>query len=346
MRAIRKDSLFPQVADRLRQRIETGALTGALPGVQKLALEFKVNFMTVDKALNVLSAEGLVHRVPRQGTFVSHRRTVAFAMHRPEESIRKRAIFGELIGALQQKSAEASCMLALFDLERADAVQAEMLARRVDGLITLGNEAGLELPEPLRRLPRINALGVPPAHPSADQVTIDNGRIGRMAAEYLHRRGCRKVIALAPTHHRPPAVIRSDAFVEEAFRLGMEPRIYREEAPLAEERYETLAPMLENWRRDGFAATGIFAVNDFTAAVATNFLLLQGLKPNRDVFVIGCNRPLSSFLPREYDFAYIDPNLGAIAEAALKRLFERLADPELPVKIQILQPLMIRNSVQ
>ena len=160
MRAIRKDSLFPQVADRLRQRIETGALTGALPGVQKLALEFKVNFMTVDKALNVLSAEGLVHRVPRQGTFVSHRRTVAFAMHRPDESIRKRALFGELIGALQQKTAEASCMLALFDLERADAVQAEMLARRVDGLITLGNEADRELPEPLRRLPRSGRTSV------------------------------------------------------------------------------------------------------------------------------------------------------------------------------------------
>lgn len=39
MRAIRKDSLFPQVAGRLRQRIETGALTGA----RKPALEFKVN---------------------------------------------------------------------------------------------------------------------------------------------------------------------------------------------------------------------------------------------------------------------------------------------------------------
>jgi DNA-binding GntR family transcriptional regulator len=59
-----------QVAAILRGRIERGELAGRLPSYMTLATELDVAPMTVQRALAILKAEGLIYSVPGRGTFV------------------------------------------------------------------------------------------------------------------------------------------------------------------------------------------------------------------------------------------------------------------------------------
>ena len=63
---------YHQIAAQLAQRIVAGAYTqGARLAERDLAAEYAVSRFTVRDALRVLETQGLVHRVPRQGTFVA-----------------------------------------------------------------------------------------------------------------------------------------------------------------------------------------------------------------------------------------------------------------------------------
>ena len=60
-----------QIADVLRHQILAGAFTGQLPGEARLCHEFEASRNTVREALGLLSAEGLVDRLPGVGTTVT-----------------------------------------------------------------------------------------------------------------------------------------------------------------------------------------------------------------------------------------------------------------------------------
>ena len=69
---------YPKVLNSLRLKIRRGHYGSMLPGVQQLARDFDVNFMTVNKAVNMLVDENLLYRIPNKGTFV--RRTYRIAL--------------------------------------------------------------------------------------------------------------------------------------------------------------------------------------------------------------------------------------------------------------------------
>lgn len=64
---------YRRVADDLRAKIESGELTGQLPSRIKLAEQYGVAYMTVDRAIRVLKDEGLVFGVAGLGVFVVER---------------------------------------------------------------------------------------------------------------------------------------------------------------------------------------------------------------------------------------------------------------------------------
>lgn len=59
-----------QVARIIRERIQSGQYGPRLPSYHALANELNVSPMTVQAALGILKAEGLVYGVPGRGTFV------------------------------------------------------------------------------------------------------------------------------------------------------------------------------------------------------------------------------------------------------------------------------------
>ncbi len=61
---------YQRVRERLRQAIETGELSGKLPGERELSRKFGANPKTINKALTDLATEGLLVRHVGRGTFV------------------------------------------------------------------------------------------------------------------------------------------------------------------------------------------------------------------------------------------------------------------------------------
>lgn len=63
---------YVQLADQLRSRIERGTYKrgGLIPSLRKLMAETSLADNTVQKAIDVLEAEGLVQPVRGRGTFV------------------------------------------------------------------------------------------------------------------------------------------------------------------------------------------------------------------------------------------------------------------------------------
>ena len=66
------EALWPyeRVLTDLRRKIESGELTGQLKTRVKLAAEYKVSPMTVQRAIDTLKEEGLLHSRPGLGVYV------------------------------------------------------------------------------------------------------------------------------------------------------------------------------------------------------------------------------------------------------------------------------------
>lgn len=67
------EALWPyeRVLTGLRRKIESGEITGQLPSRLRLADEYGVSHMTVQRAIDTLKDEGLVYSVPGLGVFVT-----------------------------------------------------------------------------------------------------------------------------------------------------------------------------------------------------------------------------------------------------------------------------------
>lgn len=66
------EALWPyeRVLNDLRRRIESGEITGQLPTRLAIANEYDVSHMTVQRAIDQLKEDGLVHSVAGLGVFV------------------------------------------------------------------------------------------------------------------------------------------------------------------------------------------------------------------------------------------------------------------------------------
>jgi GntR family transcriptional regulator len=62
---------YRQIADDLREKIESGELHGQLPTRAQLAEQYGVADMTIGRALQVLKDEGLIESVAGLGIFVA-----------------------------------------------------------------------------------------------------------------------------------------------------------------------------------------------------------------------------------------------------------------------------------
>ncbi|HEY8749874.1 MAG TPA: GntR family transcriptional regulator [Tepidisphaeraceae bacterium] len=61
---------FQRLREKIREAVESGELTGKLPGERTLARRFHVNAKTLSKALTDLAAEGILDRSIGRGTYV------------------------------------------------------------------------------------------------------------------------------------------------------------------------------------------------------------------------------------------------------------------------------------
>lgn len=65
--------LHEQLANELRQQIESGTLTGRVPSILTLAQQYEVSHNTVARAMAALRDEGLIESARGKGYYVTER---------------------------------------------------------------------------------------------------------------------------------------------------------------------------------------------------------------------------------------------------------------------------------
>src|SRR5438876_10381587 len=90
---------YQRLRDRLRQAVQSGELSGKLPGERELGRRYDANAKTINKALCDLTSEGLLVRHVGRGTFVvdgvapssvSRRKLLTYAWISPDQRMDER----------------------------------------------------------------------------------------------------------------------------------------------------------------------------------------------------------------------------------------------------------------
>lgn len=162
--APRRGYKFQRLRERIREALDAGEFTGRLPGERELARRFNANAKTVSKALNDLTAEGLLVRRVGRGTFVASMRGPGFAVHATRRyawfvatdrgQAAGRAVFEHALAAAEKNSREVvlrSVQASMDGMLPAHAISPAEL-REFDGIALFGAKPSRELLADLLRL--------------------------------------------------------------------------------------------------------------------------------------------------------------------------------------------------
>ena len=324
---------YDSVADDLRKRILCGEFVSGLPGVKKLALEYGVNFMTVDKALNCLERENLVYRLPRQGTFVRCRRNILLAICDSNEKLLENSFYAPLITGIQQRLLEENCFMLSCNLYGMSKRQRENLLRRVDGTLAI-NGSTVKLCAETGK-PVIRLLGEEEEPVRVDHFTYCSKKIGTLAADYLFSSGARKP-GYAGFNDCGIFNNRRCGFIEQCQLLKVDAEDASCLFDRKSEHLAVLSRQLEKLLQAG--CDGIFAGSDSSAITVSTILALRGIY----IPVIGCNNsPLRQYLSRECVPATISLNVRTIGSQAAQRLLQRIDGANFPPQQFLFEPKII-----
>jgi DNA-binding LacI/PurR family transcriptional regulator len=189
---------------------------------------------------------------------------------------------------------------------------------------------------------------------SGDVCTVDNDIGARLAADYLHDRGHRRIGYLHPR----PGQTRSESlklsFTAHVQRLGLSVQAF--ENPLTEPiRWPlpaitdpaVLRPLLDRWAAlaPGTRPTAMVVSADSIAVQLYAALRLRGMQVGREVSVLSCNheKPLVAGLTPP--LTTIDIRAETIGRRAVERLLWRIEHPEdaIPTKI-LVEPVLVEGG--
>jgi DNA-binding LacI/PurR family transcriptional regulator len=255
--------------------------------------------------------------------------------------------------------------------------------RNVDGLLLHGEKPGAEVQERLRSMPTVWLMANRQRPVWGDQVMPDNSAIGSMAAQYLLRRGHRRLAYLG-TAASWSLEIRSLAFAHTAAEAGANVEIIQ----TIEE------PGGDFWQRDGLSGaarsiaqrlaslkqppTGLFIAEDRLVPLVDAALRLHGpprygipsgdgmngdgmngdgthAKAHRNgtngdplknhVEIISCNNERSHFAGLESIPATIDIRAHSIGRLGVERLIWRLRNPDAPERVRcMVEPALVEGE--
>jgi LacI family transcriptional regulator len=255
-------------------------------------------------------------------------------------------VFPSLLGGIQQALAEHGLNLAL---EHYNGSMPRTISRnRTDGVLIFG--ALRPMPKKLREaLLNVPSVWVMRAHSDErnefDHVFYDNDAVGPLAARYLLERGHRRLAFINPliTHTAFPA--RRDTFAQAVEQSGAQVTVWE---VTEEEAERSVAQGIERIAQEIAASperpTGVFVPADDYLVSVFHALRVFGLKPQRDIDLIGCNNDQPSLAKMHPRPATIDINVSAVGRRAVEQLLSRMAEPADPLARIKLQPTLIEGE--
>ena len=202
----------------------------------------------------------------------------------------------------------------------------------ISGVVLLRSEHGAQLPECLKGIACVQLLELPNAASlHLDAVSMDYHMVGLLAADWLHSRGCKRLVSVMPTNQ--VAQIRERAFEERARMHGCDVVFVR--APGDAVRTEDAQRLVDEITGMDPALDGLFVFNDLSLLVLYSHLVKQGLDSDHGLEMIGCDaKPfIRALSPRP---ATIDVHIAEIAKRTAETLMWRIDNPlARPVTVMI-----------
>lgn len=355
------------ISRELREAITAGRypIGARLPSEAQLVRQHGVSRPTVIRALKDLEASGLVERRMGSGSYV--RRPGATWASSPRQlgllipglgsteifericgelaSVARAQDFSLLRGGTQQPGHDAD--LSLEDARRACH---QFMEQRVDGvffapfeLIPRREDANREIAERLRLagIPVIlidRDLGLFPKRSDFDLVGLDNMAAGFLLADHFLKLGCDRLAFVA----RPNSASTVDARI-----AGAQAAIASRQIELPRRWVNLGDPTDTRFVRSLVAGRpwdALLCANDHTAAELLRTLHRDGHRVPEDIRIAGFDNVRYATLLAP-PLTTIHQPCREIAVAAMRAMLERLADPSLPPRSQLLTPsLVIRET--
>lgn len=355
-----------RIANALREAIEDGRhpVGSRLPSESRLVALHGVSRPTVIRALDELASAGLIERRVGSGSYVL--RTTAkssperrFGLLLP--GFRRTEILGRIRGELAAAARSHGAALAWggpdpsaegadLDLPAAREACSAFVSDRVDGVFFAPFELIPDREEANGRIAgELRAAGIPvvlldrdlgpfPKRSDFDLVGIDNMAAGYRLAEHVLKLGCERVAFVARPHSAPTVDARIHG-VRAALanhRVEADPRWVH----LGDPNDVRFVRRLMAGRRWDV----LLCANDHTAFELMGTLAREGFRVPKDVRMAGFDDV--HFATRgPTPLTTIHQPCRDIALVALRAMLDRMADPSLPARCQLLAPtLVLRDS--
>lgn len=291
---------------------------------------------TADRVRQAMNKLNYIPRSARRIESIGHAsiKTLMIGLVFPDEEykIYSNPFYSRLIHQIDSELAKRAGVSLLVNLDELQGLSKGNI--KLDGTINIGVEQGVPAASDI---PSVTLL----SHAAyedrlrADHIEPDNSRVGAMAARYLLGRGHRHVAFFHPhkkshmaTHIRRLAFagyVASNNVRMTSFEYLFYDRKRDGSGMLYE--YEEL-PALQAFMDDFVAVkdrpTAMFIPSDSHMALFHNAFVRHGIRPGRDIELMGCNNEISLVTGLDPRPATIDLGSGAMARNAVQRLLHRL----------------------
>jgi DNA-binding LacI/PurR family transcriptional regulator len=260
---------------------------------------------------------------------IMHETFAAFISHVEEACVRRG--FTMILGNTRE------------DPEAEDRVLGNLVGMKVDGIIISRVSDSSAVMGSLKRS-GIAVVGIDRAleEEQTDRVLVGNREAGEMAAEHLWSMGHRRVLCIGGPESISLSRERLEGFTSFFALRGVEVQHVAGEDFEFESGLSCIRRVLEG----GVEFTALWAENDLLAIGAMRELQRLGTRVPEDISIVGMDdiRTTRMVLPA---LTTVRQPYGAICEAAVDLLLERMENPATPPRLVILPPELVkRDSVK
>jgi DNA-binding LacI/PurR family transcriptional regulator len=277
-----------------------------------------------------------------------------------DESLAHLPVITEALHGVELATAAEGVNLMLANVPHADRVPAFLAKNQVDGVILksplLGDFracASAALVSAISRFPHVWLIGRPD-NAAGDVCAVDSDVGARLAVEYLHAKGHRRLGYLHPR----PGQARSES-------LKLSFSVYAQRHGLSVQPFEgvltdpvrwplpaiteptSLMPLLDRWAAlpAGTRPTAMLVPADSIAVQLYAALRQRGIKVGRDLSVLSFNHEKPLVLGLNPPLTTIDIRAETIGRRAVERLIWRIDHPEdvVPTKI-VVEPVLVEGG--
>ncbi len=243
------------------------------------------------------------------------------------------------------------------DLPRIDGVPEAFASQSIHGLLVKGalqgnliESADRLLIRRLRQIPTVWFLGRPHGADWGDAVESNDAEVGRLAAEFLLKRGHRRIAILDPKPDHVTLGQRCASFTWHATQHGAKvENVFGTSAnwtlPLQPVNdIELVDKLMGKLLKLRTKPTAVFCPADCITAMVYRACARRGVQIGKDISVISCNNELPLLTGLYPKVTTIDIDAEQVGRQAVEQLIWRLSHPDSPAVTVSVQPRLVEGT--